>query len=103
MKVRIKLAQLDAVESGAIARPAGYAADLRAVGVVDGEHLLVEEVLWSRIRHKYGLTPMRGVGDAVARVAQPIAKVIDKIAKTNIADCGGCQKRRELLNPKETV
>jgi len=45
------------------------------------------------------------VGDAVAAVAQPIAKVIDRASRilparmqTNIAECGGCRKRQEKLN-----
>ena len=42
--------------------------------------------------------PMRGMGDAVARVAQPIAGVIDKVFKTHVKSCGGCAKRREMLN-----
>jgi hypothetical protein len=42
--------------------------------------------------------PMRGAGDAVAVVAQPIAGLIDKVFKTNVKHCGGCAKRREMLN-----
>ena len=45
-------------------------------------------------------SPIRGLGDVVAKVAQPIAKVIDKIAKTNIQGCGGCARRQEYLNKK---
>jgi hypothetical protein len=39
-----------------------------------------------------------GAGDVIYKVAQPIAKVIDKMFHTSIAGCGGCQKRRKLLN-----
>ena len=39
-----------------------------------------------------------GLGDAVAMVAQPIAKAIDAVAGTNIQECGGCKARREALN-----
>lgn len=38
------------------------------------------------------------LGDKVHAVAQPIAKVIDKVAGTNIQSCGGCARRREALN-----
>ena len=41
---------------------------------------------------------MRGAGDAVAVVAQPIAGLIDKMFKTKVKSCGGCAKRREMLN-----
>ena len=39
-----------------------------------------------------------GLGDQVEKIAQPIAKAIDKVAGTNIQGCGGCQKRKEWLN-----
>jgi hypothetical protein len=40
----------------------------------------------------------RGLGDAVALIAQPIARAIDRVAGTNVAGCGGCAKRRAKLN-----
>lgn len=49
--------------------------------------------------------PIRGAGDVVHKVAQPIAKVIDKTLGTKIQKCGGCAKRREALNkafPRKT-
>lgn len=39
-----------------------------------------------------------GLGDLVAAVAQPIAGAIDAVAGTQIQSCGGCAKRREMLN-----
>ena len=39
-----------------------------------------------------------GIGDVVHKIAQPIAKSIDRLAGTNIQECGGCKKRRETLN-----
>jgi hypothetical protein len=41
-----------------------------------------------------------GLGDRVERIAQPIARVIDRLAGTNIQGCGACQKRKEYLNKK---
>ena len=38
------------------------------------------------------------LGDAVAFIAQPIAKAIDTVAGTNVQGCGGCKKRQEMLN-----
>lgn len=43
-------------------------------------------------------TRARGLGDLVAAVAQPIAKAIDAMAGTDIKNCGGCAKRRDVLN-----
>lgn len=43
--------------------------------------------------------PMRGLGDMVHKIAQPIAQVIDKVVGTHISQgCGGCRKRQEALN-----
>jgi hypothetical protein len=39
-----------------------------------------------------------GLGDIVAAVAQPVAKVIDRVAHTNLANCAGCKRRQEWLN-----
>jgi hypothetical protein len=39
-----------------------------------------------------------GLGDAFALVAQPIARAIDAVAGTDIANCTPCKKRRERWN-----
>lgn len=41
---------------------------------------------------------LKGLGDAVALVAQPIARAIDSVAGTKVAQCGGCKKRQAMLN-----
>lgn len=43
---------------------------------------------------------MRGAGDLVAMIANPIARAIDAVAGTNVAGCGGCRQRQEKLNEK---
>jgi hypothetical protein len=42
--------------------------------------------------------PSIRLGDAVAAIAQPIARVIDRVAGTSIQTCGSCQKRKQWLN-----
>lgn len=39
-----------------------------------------------------------GLGDAVAIVAQPVAKAIDKIAGSDLQNCLGCEERKARLN-----
>lgn len=41
---------------------------------------------------------IRGLGDVVHMVVNPVAKVIDSIAGTNLEGCGGCRQRQEELN-----
>lgn len=50
--------------------------------------------------HRMPVDPsrMRGLGDLVARIAEPIAGAIDAVAGTQIKGCGGCARRREKLN-----
>lgn len=40
----------------------------------------------------------RGAGDAVALVAEPIARLSDRVLKTKIGGCSACRKRKEMLN-----
>lgn len=48
---------------------------------------------------------LRGAGDVVAVVAQPIARALDAVTSklpkklhTNVVGCGGCKRRQEFLN-----
>lgn len=41
---------------------------------------------------------IEGLGDLVHIVVSPIAKMIDVLAGTQIADCGGCAARRNAMN-----
>jgi len=43
-------------------------------------------------------TEVRGLGDVVAFLAQPLAGALDSVLGTNIKKCGGCQQRRDSLN-----
>jgi len=45
-------------------------------------------------------TEPTGLGDRVKRIAQPIARAIDRVVGTNIQGCDACQKRQEYLNKK---
>lgn len=42
--------------------------------------------------------PPVGLGDVVAKVAQPIAGLVDKVTGSKLSGCGGCGQRREALN-----
>jgi len=41
---------------------------------------------------------IKGLGDMVAAVAQPIAQALDALLGINLANCGGCKDRKEKLN-----
>ena len=43
---------------------------------------------------------LSGLGDVVEKIAQPVAKLIDGVAGTNVQGCGACKKRKEYLNKK---
>ena len=42
--------------------------------------------------------PMKGAGDLVAKVAEPIAKLSDSIFRTKLVGCHSCARRRARLN-----
>lgn len=52
------------------------------------------------MKHKTIMPQVRGLGDIVAKVAQPIAKTVDAVAGTDLKNCGGCKKRQEKLNQR---
>lgn len=41
---------------------------------------------------------IRGVGDIVHLVLNPISRTLDAIAGTNTQGCGGCRERQKALN-----
>jgi len=47
---------------------------------------------WPRPRKRIRL------GDAVATVAQPIARAIDRVAGTDLQNCGACKRRQARWN-----
>jgi len=47
---------------------------------------------------RFPVASRSGLGDLVAAVAQPVARLIDAVAGTNLKGCGGCAKRRQKLN-----
>lgn len=42
--------------------------------------------------------PVMGLGDAVAVIAQPVAKIVDRLTGSKLVGCGGCARRRAALN-----
>jgi hypothetical protein len=87
---------LTSLEANKARRPSGYYEDVLAHGKVEGEFLVINPDNYTALVVKY--QPMRGAGDLVAIPAQAIARTIDKVFHTNIADCSGCQQRRDALN-----
>lgn len=74
-------------------RPEGYVADVLASGRIEDGHLVLTTGKYLRLCAKY-----RQLGDVVELAAKPIAKSIDRVAGTNLKNCGGCNRRREALN-----
>lgn len=97
--VKIKIEDIEAKKGD---RPPEYMAEVLASGKVQGPYLIIDFNVYQRLIAKYGdkkqKERMKGAGDLVAKLAQPIAKRLDKIFKTNIAGCGNCKKRQEKLN-----
>ena len=41
---------------------------------------------------------IKGLGDVIHKIANPIAKTLDAVFKTNIQGCSACAQRRAALN-----
>jgi len=74
----------------------GYFDAVCAAGKVENDKLYIALPVWLRLRREY----RRGLGDRIARIAQPIARAIDAVAGTDLQNCNGCAQRQELLNQK---
>lgn len=88
--MKISIAEL---KDTAPRRPDGYMEDVLSRGTVDGEFLILPRLEYLALCAKY-----RQLGDMVEVAAKPIAKAIDKVAGTNLRNCGGCRRRRYALN-----
>lgn len=87
------------IEWQARKRPPGYADEILASAKeVRGELVIMEDAVYYALVKKYARAPQRGLGDTVASVLKPIARGIDAVAGTKLANCGGCAKRQETLN-----
>lgn len=101
MKIR-----LSRIRETATDRPAGYTEDVISRGEVSGDWLEIPDSEIAILRTKYRPQPdapappttSKGLGDVVHKIAQPIARVIDRMAGTRIQTCGGCAQRRAALN-----
>ena len=95
----------------AASRPPGYLEEVLAAGSVKDGYLEITWPAYQRLVAQYGapvsnwLTPhdnprqpMRGVGDLVAQLAQPIARTIDRVVGTNLQNCNKCKQRQARLN-----
>jgi hypothetical protein len=69
----------------------------KAIIINQSEEEEVETEIPKRVIEK---KTVHGLGDAVHKIANPIARAIDRVAGTNIQGCGSCQKRKEYLNEK---
>lgn len=86
--------------------PAGYVQAVeKAATSFDGVCYHLTDEAWEKIQQDYLHGPIirrparfHGLGDAVAYVAHPVARIADKVLGTNLQGCGGCRKRQEALN-----
>jgi len=44
--------------------------------------------------------PIRGAGDAIERLAKPIAQMVKRLLKADLENCEGCESRKQWLNER---
>jgi hypothetical protein len=108
-------------------RPPGYFEDCLAAGELrDDGYLYINASAYHSLKAKYSSSPpiqpfhhstiqsapprspnpqstnqkrkMSGLGDAVALIAKPIARVIDRVGGTQLENCKPCARRQAKLN-----
>ncbi len=105
---------LEKLYQKAASRPPGYLEDVLAAGTLREDGFLHLSEASARALHaKYSpgvptpLAPRKssvvnrklaGLGDAVALIAKPIARAIDRVAGTKLEGCKPCAKRQAKLN-----
>ena len=87
------------------ARPTGYFEEVIASGKVKDGWLYLDSDAYRRLLEIYNpplvtrhTSHITGLGDAVALVAKPVARAIDRAAGTNLENCKPCAARRAKLN-----
>lgn len=109
--MKISLANLQA---RADERPSGYLEDCLAAGELRADGFVyLKASAYHALRAKYSpISPLNpippipvpspprltGLGDAIARIAKPIARALDRVAGTNLENCKPCAKRQAKLN-----
>lgn len=89
------------IERRAAALPPDYRREIMAAAVQFEASLCFEAEAYLEIVLKYRLPRAAapfGLGDAVAKVAEPIAKVSDALFGTHLVGCQSCAERRAALN-----
>lgn len=95
----VKRIEVAALRRAAAVRPEGWLATVLAAGQVRGRELELTVEAHAALVERYGrLTGNRGWGDRVARVAKPMARVLDAALGTDWQHCGSCQQRQERWN-----
>ena len=72
-----------------------FAADLLCDAVIEPDCILNTPERFHEVDVRYNGARL---GDWIHAVANPIARAIDKIAGTDLQNCGGCEQRRNTLN-----
>lgn len=67
--------------------------ELLSAGTSDGTYVTLSRSDYERIFRR-----VRGLGDAVAIFAKPIARAIDRTLHTDLEHCPGCSERQDRLN-----
>lgn len=67
---------------------------------IENENIVIEGEQWAKIAREHFQIPKKtfGLGDAVAALANPIARASDAIFGTSLVGCSSCAERQAALN-----
>lgn len=77
-----------------------FRAEALALATATADTVAIPSAALATLRTRFAPLPRkpRGLGDAVALVAEPIARLSDAVLGTKLVGCGGCAQRRAALN-----
>lgn len=90
MKIRLSI-----LRDVAMSRP-GMWSDFMAVGRIAGTFLEISRADFDALQVKW--FPGLALGTAIHDALKPIVRAVDRMAGTNLANCGGCAERQMRLN-----
>lgn len=86
---------LETLRRAARRKKKGYFQEVVSKGVVFDGAVYLKPADYAALRARYS-TPL--LGDRVKRALHPLVAMIDRTFGSDLANCGGCDQRRHLLN-----
>jgi hypothetical protein len=90
---------LGSLERSTLLRGDGFREDVLRLGTVVGNQVCLSDEIFEAIKQSHPRR-IRGAGDVVAAVAQPVARMVDRVTGGDLEHCESCKQRRTEWNER---